>query len=125
MFSFSTFFVFQWGQYAHPIFSKEGDFPLVMKQKIATKSAAQGFFRSRLPEFTEEELKMVKGSSDFFGLNHYSTYIAYRNESVNGYYESTLYYDDIEVRTYQKSEWEATEAPWNRVSVSFSNYFIT
>ena len=29
----------------------------------------------RLPTFTEEEKKMLLGSSDFFGLNHYSTHI--------------------------------------------------
>lgn len=76
-----------------------------MKEKVAAKSAAQGFARSRLPEFTPEEVEYVKGSSDYFGLNHYSTNLAYKNESVYGYYDSPSYYDDIEVRLYQKDEW--------------------
>lgn len=110
---------FQWGQYAHPIFSKEGDFPPVMKQKVAAKSAAQGFLRSRLPEFTEDEIKMIRGSSDFFGLNHYTTSIAYRDESVIGYYDTPSYHDDIEVITYADADWELAEAPWLYVSRIF------
>jgi hypothetical protein len=32
-----------------------------MKQKIAEKSRQQGYRRSRLPEFTEEEVKYIRG----------------------------------------------------------------
>lgn len=31
----------------------------------------------RLPKFTREEVKMVKGSIDFVGINHYTTYYVY------------------------------------------------
>ncbi|KAL0849455.1 hypothetical protein ABMA28_013738 [Loxostege sticticalis] len=103
---------FEWGQYAHPVFSKTGDFPPVMKEKIAAKSAAQGFKRSRLPEFTSEEVEMVRGSSDFFGLNHYTTNLVYKNESLEGYYDVPSYYDDIEAKLYQPSHWSAGASVW-------------
>ncbi|KOB67338.1 Uncharacterized protein OBRU01_19962 [Operophtera brumata] len=97
---------FEWGQYAHPIFSESGDFPPIMKEKIAAKSKAQGFLRSRLPVFTPDEVEYVKGTSDFFGLNHYTTYLAYRNESVFGIYDSPSYYDDRDVGVYQPPAWD-------------------
>ncbi|XP_075991782.1 lactase/phlorizin hydrolase-like [Anticarsia gemmatalis] len=106
---------FEWGQYAHPIFSKTGDFPPIMKEKIAAKSAAQGFPRSRLPEFTPEEIEYVRGTSDFFGLNHYSTYLTYRNDSVIGRYDVPSYYDDLGTISYQSSEWEAGASSFLKV----------
>ncbi|KAL0895035.1 hypothetical protein ABMA27_013502 [Loxostege sticticalis] len=103
---------FEWGQYAHPIFSKTGDFPPVMKERIAAKSAAQGFKRSRLPEFTPEEVEIVRGSADFFGLNHYTTNMVYKNESLNGYYDVPSYYDDMEAKLYQPNHWSAGASFW-------------
>lgn len=50
--------------FADPIY--KGDYPLVMKQRLG----------DRLPEFSPEEQKMIKGTSDFFGLNHYTTMYA-------------------------------------------------
>lgn len=32
---------------------------------------------SRLPEFTPEEIKRVKGTYDYFGFNHYTTVLAF------------------------------------------------
>ena len=31
----------------------------------------------RLPEFTPEQIKRVKGTHDYFGFNHYTTVLAY------------------------------------------------
>ncbi|XP_028157524.1 myrosinase 1-like isoform X2 [Ostrinia furnacalis] len=105
-----TLLQFEWGEYAHPIFSKTGDFPPVMKEKVAAKSAAQGFPRSRLPEFTAEEIEMVRGSSDFFGLNHYTTYLVYSNESLE--YDAPSYYDDIEAKLYHPNHWSGGASVW-------------
>ncbi|XP_028155804.1 myrosinase 1-like [Ostrinia furnacalis] len=92
------------GQYAHPIFSTTGDWPPVMKERIAAKSAEQGFFRSRLPAFSPEEVEYIRGSSDFFGLNHYTTYYVYRNESSTNFAVPS-FEDDIGADRYQLQEW--------------------
>ena len=51
-------FVFGW--FGHPIF-KNGDYPEVMKEQVARRSAAQGYNESRLPEFTEAEKARIQG----------------------------------------------------------------
>jgi beta-glucosidase len=49
------------GWFADPIYF--GDYPPSMREILGT----------RLPVFTDEEKALVKGSTDFFGLNHYGT----------------------------------------------------
>ena len=50
------------GWYADPIY-KTGDYPESMRKQLG----------DRLPQFTDEEKKLLLKSSDFFGLNHYTT----------------------------------------------------
>nr|AQP26338.1 beta-glucosidase 12 [Crocus sativus] len=52
---------FMFGWFMDPL--TQGDYPLSMKALV----------RDRLPKFTEEQSKMVKGSFDFLGVNYYST----------------------------------------------------
>lgn len=56
--------LFWLGWFADPIYF--GDYPQVMKDILGP----------RLPTFTPEETVMMKQSSDFFGLNHYSSAFA-------------------------------------------------
>lgn len=51
---------FDLGVYAHPIYVN-GDYPEIMKTKVAEKSRIQNRPKSRLPEFTEQEKTMIKG----------------------------------------------------------------
>lgn len=53
---------FSVGWFASPIFVN-GDYPEIMKELVG----------DRMPKFTDEEKQLIKGSSDFFGLNHYTT----------------------------------------------------
>ena len=37
--------------------------------------------KDRLPEFTPEQVKLIKGSYDFIGMNHYYTKYAHRTDT--------------------------------------------
>ena len=52
------------GWYAHPIFVN-GDYPEVMKEKVKEKSKKQGYSKSRLPEFTQQEKQRINGTRLF------------------------------------------------------------
>jgi len=52
------------GWFADPIYL--GDYPQSMRERVG----------DRLPEFTDQQRKLLLGSSDFFGLNHYTTMYA-------------------------------------------------
>ena len=97
------------GWYAHAIFIN-GDYPEVMKTRIADKSAQQGFSQSRLPEFTEEEKIFNQGTSDFFGLNHYTTSYAVDVEESTPLTPS--YYNDQNVGTFKDENWPGSGSSW-------------
>ncbi|KAI4468948.1 glycosyl hydrolase [Holotrichia oblita] len=65
---------FNFGWFAKPIFSEEGDYPQIMKGSIEYASKQEGLPKSRLPELTQEEIELIKGSADFLGINHYTTF---------------------------------------------------
>lgn len=46
-----------------------------MISSIAKNSLAEGFPNSRLPEFTKDEIEYIRGTSDFLGLNYYTSTI--------------------------------------------------
>jgi beta-glucosidase len=92
------------GWFTDPLYF--GDYPQVMKDRVG----------DRLPKFTDEEKAMVKGSSDFFGLNHYTTmYAAHVPEggSANNYiYSNAGVYEDQHVALTADPNWELTDMEW-------------
>jgi len=48
-----------------------GEYPSSMRQRVG----------GRLPKFSAEEKALVKGSLDFVGINHYTTYYARDNQT--------------------------------------------
>jgi len=68
------------GWFAGPVY--HGSYPLSLKARLG----------DRLPEFTDAEIAVVKGSSDFFGLNTYTTNLvkAGGNDELNGFIKTTF-----------------------------------
>jgi len=75
---------FEVGWFANPVFGSDGDYPKVMKQVILKKCLKEGRKKSRLPEFSKEEIKMIKGSADYFAFQFYSTRLVSHMDSNDG-----------------------------------------
>ncbi|XP_072948338.1 myrosinase 1-like [Epargyreus clarus] len=59
-------------RYTYPVYSKEGGWPPSIQKALADYSKRRGYSTSVLPNFTKEEIEMIKGTYDFFSLNYYS-----------------------------------------------------
>lgn len=101
----------QWAIYSDPVFSKDGGFPKELLELVAKKSAAQGFPRSRLIDFTEEEKAYIRGTSDFYGVNHYTGSLVSSSLYTSQYaVPSSL--DDIEVGQMIPDDWLQSASAW-------------
>ncbi|CAK7326181.1 unnamed protein product, partial [Dovyalis caffra] len=63
---------FQLGWFIEPLIL--GNYPTSMRNRVG----------DRLPKFTKNDIALVKGSSDFIGINHYTTFYARSNDSLLG-----------------------------------------
>ncbi|XP_072948366.1 myrosinase 1-like [Epargyreus clarus] len=66
------------GLYSHAIYSKEGGWPPSIEKAMARYSKKAGYARSKLPAFTKEEILLVRGAYDFYGINYYTARLARR-----------------------------------------------
>lgn len=74
---------FQSGWYADPVYF--GDYPASMKERVG----------ERLPTFTPEQSARIKGSHDFYGVNHYSSrYVSNKVNADRPENEKEYYYDE-------------------------------
>ncbi|NWI54919.1 LPH hydrolase, partial [Calyptomena viridis] len=106
------FMQFLLGWFAHPIF-KNGDYNEVMKRRIQERSLAQGLSQSRLPEFTESEKQRIKGTYDYFGLNHYTTVLTY---NLNFPKAVQSYDSDRGVASVTDRSWLGSGSTWLKVT---------
>uniref|UniRef100_A0A3P8SA68 Lactase n=1 Tax=Amphiprion percula TaxID=161767 RepID=A0A3P8SA68_AMPPE len=104
------FLQFFLGWYAHPIF--KGDYPEIMRTTIRERSLAAGLPQSRLPEFTPEEIQRINGTHDFFGLNHYTSVLAFHIDVG----DSQDYDSDRGTATMSDRTWLETGSAWLRIT---------
>jgi beta-glucosidase len=95
------------GWFADPIYF--GDYPEVMKERVG----------DRLPHFSDSDKLLLKGSSDFFGLNHYTTLYASEMNDSNRH-ESDPYgnggiSEDQDVLLTSDKDWEKSIMGWSVV----------
>lgn len=101
----------------HPIYSKNGDYPQLMIDRIAALSKQQGFRRSRLPQFTSEEIARIHNTSDFFGINSYTTVLVTRNDRNNSAnFPVPSFNHDMGVVESADPTWPLSGSVWLRVS---------
>ena len=92
--------------FADPIYM--GDYPQSMKERVG----------DRLPVFSNEEKQLIKGSSDFFGLNHYTT--MYTSDATGKSVQDDVkgnggISEDQEVILSGDKTWNKTAMEWNIV----------
>jgi len=107
-----THLQFNLGWFAHPIHSN-GQYPDIMRNKIDQRSAKQGYKQSRLPHFTKEESEMISKSSDFLGINFYTSNIVYPKHSP---LSDVSYYSDSDVGSAQDPSWYSAGSTWLKVT---------
>ncbi|XP_047022734.1 myrosinase 1-like [Helicoverpa zea] len=101
--------------YAHPIYSDVGDYPSFVRERVNNMSRQQGYSRSRLPYFSDEEIKMLQGSADFYALNHYTTFLMSHSSMEPGWMVPSLDHD-TGVKMEQNESWPRPGADWLSVN---------
>ncbi|XP_045514117.1 myrosinase 1-like [Pieris brassicae] len=101
------------GLYSHAIYSKEGGWPPSVEKYIAEKSAREGYTRSRLPPFTDEEIDLIKGTFDFYAFNYYTGRLV-RNPKEGEKIGKWPFYGCIEINALMEPapEWPPTSSKW-------------
>ncbi|XP_074158026.1 LOW QUALITY PROTEIN: lactase/phlorizin hydrolase [Sminthopsis crassicaudata] len=99
------------GWFAHPLFV-DGDYPASLRAQIQLKNRQCGGAVAQMPAFTEEEKLLLKGSSDFLGLSHYTSRLVKdaQNGSCGPDYDSLRGFSQ-----HVDPRWPQTAAPWLRV----------
>ncbi len=106
-------FFFAW--FTDPVF--KGDYPKVMKDRLGEK----------LPQFSAEEKALLKGSSDFIGLNHYTT--MYASDASGITQDGPIYgnggiSEDQNVNLSVDKNWKRTSMNWAVVPWGCKNLLL-
>nr|CAD7257472.1 unnamed protein product [Timema shepardi] len=104
---------FHLGWFAHPIYI--GDYPEIMKERIANNSRAEGRNSSRLPVFSDYWINYIKGTYDFYGMNHYSTNLVSLDPSASNVVNPpSLWHDQGVIKEFDSS-WTGSAASWLKI----------
>lgn len=83
--------------FADPVF--KGDYPAEMKERV----------KERLPVFTAAQKQDLKGSADFFAINHYATNLL---QGPTEKIEASNYFSDLNGWIMMDPKWPKGDASW-------------
>lgn len=104
--------LYRLGWFAHPLFSDDGGYPKVMVDEIGAKSKLEGRAFSRLPEMSDEVKAFVRGSSDFFGFNYYTSRLLYVDRSKHNVNEEPAWRKDSKSLIFTNTSWPCAKSDW-------------
>lgn len=105
------FLHFMLGWFAHPIFV-DGDYPATLRAQVQRVNQGCPSPVAQLPEFTEVEKQLLKGSADFLGLSHYTSRLiskAHQDTCIPSYDTIGGFSQHVD------PTWPQTASPWIRV----------
>lgn len=76
-------------------------------------SLEEGFPRSRLPKFTDEEIKFVRNTYDFMGVNMYTTFLVKDIPEIQSKTPSNR--KDWKFDLLQNKNWPGSASEWLKV----------
>lgn len=89
-----------------------GDYPEIVKKRLNELSVEEGILRRKLLDFTTDEKEMIKNSTDFLGLNIYTSFLVKENrEKLNFSFRN-----DYNATIFQNSNWEKSQSKWLKVT---------
>ncbi|KAB0368168.1 hypothetical protein FD755_019934 [Muntiacus reevesi] len=104
------FLQFEIAWFAEPLF-KSGDYPLAMREYVASKNR-QGLARAALPQFSEAERRLVKGTADFYALNHFTTRFVMHERQNGSSYDTDRDIQFLQDITCLSSPTRLAVVPW-------------
>ncbi|XP_048455197.1 lactase/phlorizin hydrolase [Rhincodon typus] len=99
---------FMLGWFAHPIFVN-GDYPETLKAQIKKYNQECPSAPVHFPSFTEKEKQYINGTSDFFGLSHYTSRLVKSTTNkicVSDYNRIGDFSPQVD------NSWHSTVSPW-------------
>lgn len=127
----------QFGWFGHPVYSKDGDYPPIMRELVDKRSKEEGRQRSRLPVFTKAEIEEIRGFKDdvivafyyypnsallifvsvFIGTSDYLTMNHYTSRLCTSGIDPTakVRFQDANFISHIDENWPSCQAVWLKV----------
>jgi len=100
------------GWFAHPIFSTDGGYPQIMIDEIDSRCKIEGRPFSRLPQMSETVKNQIRGSSDFFGLNYYTSNLLQVDRTEKSSWEEPAWFKDSKNVISIDPSWKRAKSSW-------------